>query len=1008
MDTFLTNYHCTTVAGTLTITKATGPVVVQAEDFRRAYGETNPPFACRLVGILPWDSNSIPVQYQTTATNISPIGQYAIVPMPDATSVLSNYTWSVGNGTLTVTQALLTVTVRAGDTNRPYGEANPSRVLCSLVGTLPWDGTSLLVAYDTSATTNSPMGPYPIQPQVGMDTFLTNYRCTTVAGTLTITKATGPLVVQAEDARRAYGETNPPFACRLGGVMPWDSNSIPVQYQTTATNISPIGQYAIVPIPDATSVLSNYTWSVGNGTLTVTQALQTVTLWAGDTNRPYGEANPPRVLCSLAGTLPWDGTNLFAAYDTSAITNSPVGPYPIQPQVGMDTFLTNYRCTTVAGTLTVTKATGPVVVQAEDFRRAYGETNPPFACRLVGILPWDSNSIPVQYQTTATNISPIGQYAIVPMPDATSVLSNYTWSVGNGTLTVTQALLTVTVRAGDTNRPYGEANPPRILCSLAGTLPWDGTNLLVAYDTSATTNSPVGPYPIQPQVGMDTFLTNYNCTTVAGTLTIGKAVLAIVVSATSTNRPYGTINPVFTGTLINVLHGDNISATFVSFAVTNTPVGLYDSSSTNAITPLLLDPNGRLANYTVATNRGTLTITKATAPIIVTSANSSRHFGQPNPVFTGTLTNVLPGDRITATFSSAATPSTLVGVYAPPHANAIWPVFADPDGRLANYNVVTNAGTLTILTNNSPTVHIISPTNGSIFLVGMDIPITAEVLDPDGVVTNVYFLNWTNRLADPNVAPPLYYLTLSNLLAGSYRFAVEALDDVGRTNRSEDVNVTILTTLPSFATTIDTNSLEVWQTGLYLQDCWVTNPTPASVQSVRIEVRGLVSTNTLTVTNNHVITTNTIVRTNAWLWNATGTNSGSYVPYVQYNPPIGAGQVQRLRLQYYVPDGSVPGPILSVIWLAPTGSTNAVGTFVHIGRIVPFTNGTILLNFTTLSNRQYFIEYSTNLLTWNTSLPGLTGGGGVQQWLDDGPPLTLSHPTNAPCRYYRLLLLPNN
>jgi hypothetical protein len=68
----------------------------------------------------------------------------------------------------------------------------------------------------------------------------------------------------------------------------------------------------------------------------------------------------------------------------------------------------------------------------------------------------------------------------------------------------------------------------------------------------------------------------------------------------------------------------------------------------------------------------------------------------------------------------------------------------------------------------------------------------------------------------------------------------------------------------------------------------------------------------------------------------------------------------------------------------------------------------MLLNFTTLSNQQYYIQYTGDLVTWNTSLPAGIGHGGVQQWLDYGPPVTSIHPTNAPCRFYRLLLLPNN
>ena len=786
-------------------------------------------------------------------------------------------------------------------------------------------------------------------------------------------------------------------------------------YDSTSTN-------AITPVlSDPNGRLANYNVLTNAGTLSITKAELSLLVTADPATRPYGATNPI-FTGTLSNVLAAD--NITATFVSAATTNTPVGVYDpastnaILPLLlDPDGRLANYTVATNLGTLTITRAALAIQVTAAPAMRAYGATNPVFTGTLTNVLNGDA--ITATFVSAATTNTPAGTYdaattnAITPLlSDPADRLANYNVVTNVGTLTITKAELAILVTADPATRPYGAANPV-----FTGTI----SNLLnndaitPAFVSAATPATPTGVYDastpnaILPHLSdPNGRLANYNVVTNAGTLTITKAELALLVTADPTTRAYGAANPIFTGTLSNVLNGDNITATFVSAAITNTPAGVYDSTSTNAITPLLSDPNGRLVNYTVTTTLGTLTITKAAAPIIVTAQDAARRFGQPNPVFTGTLSNVLCGDRITATFSSSATPATPVGAYPPPHANAIWPLLTDPDGRLANYNVVTNAGTLSVQANNPPTVRIISPTNGSIFLVGMDILITAEVVDFDKVVTNVYFLNWTNRLDDPTAAPPLYYLTLSNLLAGTYRFAVEALDDTGRTNRSEEVNITILSTLPSFSSTIDTNSLEVWQTGLYLQDCWVTNPTPASLQSVRIEVRGLVTTNTLTVTNNNVVTTNHVVRTNAWLWNATGTNAGSYVPYVQYNPPIGAGQVQRLRLQYYVPDGRVPGPILSVIWLQPANPTNATGAFGHIGRILPFTRGTFLLNFTTLSNRQYYIQYSTNLANWNTSLPALTGRGGVQQWLDDGPPMTLVHPTNTPSRYYRLLLLPNN
>ena len=78
------------------------------------------------------------------------------------------------------------------------------------------------------------------------------------------------------------------------------------------------------------------------------------------------------------------------------------------------------------------------------------------------------------------------------------------------------------------------------------------------------------------------------------------------------------------------------------------------------------------------------------APLTVNVDNASRQFGQPNPVFTGSITGIKNGDNITATYSSNTDATTPVGNYA------IVATLADPDSKLGNYTVTQNNGTLTI------------------------------------------------------------------------------------------------------------------------------------------------------------------------------------------------------------------------------------------------------------------------------------------------------------------------
>lgn len=83
-------------------------------------------------------------------------------------------------------------------------------------------------------------------------------------------------------------------------------------------------------------------------------------------------------------------------------------------------------------------------------------------------------------------------------------------------------------------------------------------------------------------------------------------------------------------------------------------------------------------------------------PVLLAIADDQvKVYGQPNPGLTGSLTGVLAGDDITATFATAATDNSPVGIYP------ISPVLVDPAGRLSGYLVVTNLGTLTITKSNA-------------------------------------------------------------------------------------------------------------------------------------------------------------------------------------------------------------------------------------------------------------------------------------------------------------------
>src|SRR5262249_53085037 len=228
-----------------------------------------------------------------------------------------------------------------------------------------------------------------------------------------------------------------------------------------------------------------------------------------------------------------------------------------------------YTVVTNLGTLTILPA--GLTVTVNDTNRPYGQTNPVFTANIVGLLNGDNIAV-TNFTTAATTNSLLGAYPVFPqLGDPTSKLANYSVLTNVGTLTVTQAVLTVSVNS--TNRAYGLPNPA-FISSVVGLQNED--NITVTnYTTVATIVSPVGNYPVFPQpADPGAKLTNYTVLTNAGTLAISPSLLTV--TANNTNRAYGQPNPSFTGTVLGLLNGDLISVTnCTTTATTNSPVGAY-------------------------------------------------------------------------------------------------------------------------------------------------------------------------------------------------------------------------------------------------------------------------------------------------------------------------------------------------------------------------------------------------------------------------------------------------
>lgn len=259
-------------------------------------------------------------------------------------------------------------------------------------------------------------------------------------------------------------------------------------------NVGPDQPLTVVFTPTDAVNYNSVTTSVP---ITVTPALLLVT--ANPTNRVYGSANPAFTATITGFFTGDDESDLLGAlaFTTLAETNSPVGQYTITPS-GLSA--TNYNIAFADGTLNVTAFA--LVVTADNQSKLYGANLPALTGTLVGVQ--NNDDITATFTTTATAASDAGEYPITPaLNDPNNLLTNYTVTIVNGSLTNLPAPLLVT--ANSTNRVYGTANPA-FTATITGFVNSDDENDLdapVTLSTIATIASPIGTYDIVPAGAAD-------------------------------------------------------------------------------------------------------------------------------------------------------------------------------------------------------------------------------------------------------------------------------------------------------------------------------------------------------------------------------------------------------------------------------------------------------------------------------------------------------------------------
>jgi hypothetical protein len=151
------------------------------------------------------------------------------------------------------------------------------------------------------------------------------------------------------------------------------------------------------------------------------------------------------------------------------------------------------------------------------------------------------------------------------------------------------------------------------------------------------------------------------------------------------------------------------------------------------------------------------------------------------------------------------------------------------------------------------------------------------------------------------------------------------------------------------------------------------------------------------------------------LFNAVGTNSGSQ--FVVYTAPLAVplatnSSVTLLlqyspRISFAFANSQLQAFVVPVPNLAPPAVSSASKS-LNITHLVVMPNGNMILEFPSTLGRTYTMVYSDNASFSNAMIapPSIVAPANQVQWIDYGPPTTVSVPSAAGARFYRVIQNP--
>lgn len=689
----------------VTYTVSQAPLTYLATAATHVYGNANPTLGGSLGGFKLGQTASAlggAITWTTPSDTTSHVGSYAI---NGSGYTSSNYSFqqAAGNATaLSITTR--PVTLRADDTSRFYGNANPTTDTFAVTSGSFVNGDTLAttLAVTSPAVLTSNVGSYTLTPSAAAFTtgLASDYAVTYANGNLAVTDR--PITLTATDLSRGYGAANPTtdtFTIGGSGLANTDALASTLAVSSPAVATSVVGSYALTPSGAVftSGVAGNYAVTYADGILSITA--RTLTITANNQSRVYGNANPSTGTFTISGGLIGSDALIGTTAVTSpALLTSHVGTYSLTP--GTVTFSTgaaaNYTISYADGALMVTAR--PITLTASDQTRAYGNANPTtggFTVGGSGLVNGDLLAASFNVTSPALLTSNVGTYNLIPSAATftTGLASDYTVSYANGNLGVTARPVTIT--ANGLSRIYGNTNPTTdtFIIGGSGLANTDTLVSTVSVTSPATLADHVGSYALSPgAVAFSSGLaSNYSVTYADGILLLTAR--AVTLTAGNQTRGYGAVNPT-TGTFVlggsGLVNGDTLSPTLTvsSPALPTSNLGNYALTPSNPVFT-----TGLPGDYAMTFVDGNLAV--LARAITITASDQGRLYGDANPTIGGfaILGGLANNDALSPTIgvSSTATLTSNVGAYTLAPGSISF-----TSGAASNYSITYVGGILSI------------------------------------------------------------------------------------------------------------------------------------------------------------------------------------------------------------------------------------------------------------------------------------------------------------------------